>query len=75
MCGGIVEIEKILFYVFPMVARTVPRHSWQTEKSLFDDAIFPVPKCRREAKLLVIVGEAKNPILAPSMRVRARVIV
>jgi hypothetical protein len=40
----------------------------ESEQTLFQDRIATVPECRREAENLPIVADARESVLAPSIR-------
>ena len=58
-----VEIEVILLDIFAVVAFTVG----QAEQALLDDRVIAVPQGKREAKLLTVIGNAGDPVLAPAI--------
>src|SRR4029453_5592030 len=47
----------------------------QPEQPLLEDGILAIPQGQREAERLLIVGDAGQPVLAPPIRARARVVV
>ena len=47
----------------------------QPERPLLEDRVTPVPKGQREAQPLLDVTKAGEPVLAPAVRARARVVV
>ena len=47
----------------------------QAEEPLFEDGVLPVPEGQREAKPLLIVGDAGQAVLPPAVGARAGLIV
>ena len=71
MGGRGVEIEVVLLDVFAVVAL----RAGQPEETLFEDGVAPVPEGQRETEPLVVVRDTSQPVLAPAVSARARVIV
>ncbi len=66
-----VEVEVILFDVLAVVAFAVG----QSKQPLFENRIPAVPEGQGKAKLLLVVGNACQTILAPAIRPRTGMIV
>src|SRR6185369_9815570 len=66
-----VEVEVVLLDVLAMVPLTVG----EAEQSLLQDRVAAVPESQREAQELLVVGNAAQPIFAPAVGARARVVV
>src|SRR5262249_13843761 len=68
---GAVEVEVVLLHVLAVVALAVG----QPEQPLFQDRILPVPQRQGEAEPLLVVGDARQAVLAPAVGSGARVVV
>ncbi len=66
-----VEVEVVLLDVLAVVALAVG----QPEQALLEDRVAPVPQGEREAKHLVVVADAGQPVLAPAVGARTRLVV
>ena len=66
-----VEVEPVLLDVLAVVALAVG----QPEHPLLEDRILPVPQGEREAEPLLIVADAGDAVLTPSIRARAGMVV
>src|SRR5271165_191621 len=66
-----VEVEVIFLHVLAAVAL----RSGQTEGALLQDGIAAVPQRQRKAEALLIVADAAETVLAPTIGPRARLIV
>ena len=66
-----VEVEVVLLDVLAVVALAVG----QSEQALLQDGVALVPERQREAQPLLVVGEAAEPVLAPPVGSRARLVV
>src|SRR5262249_15887823 len=62
-----IEVEVIFLDVFPVVGLAVG----ETEKAFLEDRVLAVPECERKAKMLLIVGESRQTVLAPVIGARA----
>src|SRR5262249_27375489 len=71
VCGSVIEIEVIFLYVLTVIALA----RGQAEHPLFQDGIFAVPERHREAQQLITVTDAGDSILAPAIRLAARLVV
>ena len=71
MSRGGIEIVVALFDVFPVVA-LVPS---ETEEALFENGILAIPQRRGKAQSAFAIGPPIEPVLAPAVNTRARVIV
>ena len=67
----VVEVEVVLLHVLAVIA-LVAR---EAEHALLEDRVGAVPERECEAKLLVLVADARDAVLAPAVGARARVIV
>ena len=71
-CVGVrVEVEVVLLDVLAVVALAVG----QPEQPLLEDRVLAVPQRQREAQPLLVVGDAGEPVLAPAVGARARLVV
>ncbi len=68
---SVVEIEVVLLHVLGVVAFGAA----QPEQPFLEDRVAAVPEGDGEAQPLVVVADAADPILAPAIRARARVVV
>ena len=66
-----VDVEPVLLDVLAVVALGVR----QPEHPLLEDRVGAVPQREREAQPLLVVGHAGDPVLAPAVGARARVVV
>ena len=66
-----VEVEPVLLDVLAVVALAVG----EAEHPLLQDRIGAVPQREREAQPLALVADAGDPVLAPAVGPRARVLV
>ena len=66
-----VEVEVVLLDILPVVALAVG----EPEQTFFQDRILAVPQRRRKTQDLMVVAEAAEPVLAPMIGARARLIV
>ena len=66
-----VEVPPVLLGVLAVVALV----SGQAEDPLLQDRVAAVPEREREAEPLLDVRETGQPVLAPAIRARARVVV
>ena len=71
MAGHAIEIVVELLDVFAVVALGVG----QAEQTFLQDRVAAVPHRQGQAQQLPVVGEPGDPVLAPSVRAAARVIV
>ena len=68
---GAVQVEPVLLDVLPMIALAVG----QPEHPLLENRVGAVPQRQRQAQPLAIVTDAGDPILAPPISARARLVV
>src|SRR5262249_26527712 len=68
--GGAVDVEVILLHIFAVIALTIR----QTEQALFEDGIAAIPKSDREAKLLLVIRDARQSVFSPAIGARARLV-
>ncbi len=68
-CG--VKIVVVLFDILPVVAL----FSGETEEPLFQNGVAPIPHGKRQAEVLVAVGDPADPILTPAVGAASRVVV
>ena len=61
MRGGGVEIVINLFHVLAVI----PLPVGQTKESLLENGVAPIPEGERQAKVLLIIRPARNPIFTP----------
>src|SRR5687767_12797143 len=66
-----VDVEVVLLHVLAVIALAVG----QPEQPLLEDGVTSVPECERKAQALLVVGDAPEAVLAPSVRARARMLV
>src|SRR6266513_215302 len=66
-----VEIEAVLLYIFTVVSFAVR----QSEKAFLQDGVFAVPQAQGKAKILLVVGNACEPVFSSAIRSRPRLIV
>ena len=66
-----VEVEIVFLHVLAVIALAVG----QAEQALLEDRVLAVPEREREAEPLLVVGDAGQPVLAPVIRPRARLVV
>src|SRR5262249_24440833 len=66
-----VEVEVVLLSVLAVIS-LVPG---ETEETLLQDGVAPVPERQGEAEPSVVVGNPGDPVFAPPVRPRPRVIV
>src|SRR5215469_12940390 len=67
MSGRAIEVKVVFFNIFTVIAFTVR----EPKQSLFEYWIGAVPKRYGEAEKLLVVGEARQPILAPPVGTRS----
>jgi len=65
------RIEVVLLYIFTVVSFAVR----QSEKAFLQDWSFAVPQAQGKAKILLVVGNACEPVFSPAIRSRPRLIV
>ena len=65
-----VEVEVVLLYILSVIAFAVG----QAEKPLLEDGILAVPERQRKAEALLVVGNADEPVLAPAVSARSRLV-
>jgi len=58
-----VEVEVVLLHVLAMVRLAVG----QAEQPFLEDGVLPVPQGQAETELLLVVGDARDAILAPAV--------
>jgi len=68
--GGVVEVKPVLLDVLAVVALPVG----ESKEPLLDDRIRSVPQGEGKAQALAPVADARDSILAPAIRARARVV-
>ena len=66
-----VEVEVVLFDVLAVIAFAVR----ETEEAFFQDRIFAIPERERETQKLLVVAEAGQAVLSPSVGAGACLIV
>src|SRR5207247_2810553 len=66
-----IEIEVVLLHVLAVVRLAVG----EAEQPFLDDGILSVPQRYREAEPLLVVGDAREAVLAPAVGARPRLIV
>src|ERR1035438_6029581 len=71
MCGRGVEVEVALFHVLPVI----PLRAGETEEALLQHRVFAVPKRQREAEPALAIGDAEQPVLAPTIGAAAGMVV
>ena len=71
VCGRGVEIEVAFLDVLAVIALV----AGQAEEPLLEDGIPPVPEGEGEAETLMVIRDPEQPILAPPIDARARMIV
>ena len=69
--GRGVQVEPVLLRVLAVVALAVG----QAEHPLLEDRVGAVPQPERQAQALALVADAGDPVLAPAVRARARLVV
>jgi hypothetical protein len=69
--GRAVEVEPVLLDVLAVVALAVG----QAEHPLLEDRVGAVPERERETQPLALVADAGDPVLAPAVGARARLVV
>src|SRR5262249_4114090 len=69
--GRRVEVEVVLLHVLAVISLGVGK----AEEPLLDDGVAAVPEGEREAEPLVVVGDAREAVLAPVVGARARLVV
>ena len=67
----VVDVEPVLLDVLAVIALAVG----QPEHPLLEDRVRAVPQRECEAEALAVVGHAGDPVLAPAVGARARVVV
>ena len=68
---SVIEIEVVFLHVLAVVALAVG----QTEEAFFQDRVPAVPQRERETEDLVIIGDACQPVFAPVIGARSRLVV
>ena len=63
MCRRAVEVEVIFFDVLAVVAFAV----CEPEEPLLEDRVFSVPEGERKAEELLVIGNPRQPVLAPAI--------
>src|ERR1035441_2892941 len=58
-----VEIEILLLHIFAVVSL----FPGETKETLFEDRVLAVPEGQRETKAAFPVGDAKQPVFAPTI--------
>jgi hypothetical protein len=66
-----VEVEVVLLHVLAVIAFAVR----ETEETLLEDRILPVPEREPEAQELPVVGDPRKAVFAPTVRARPGLIV
>src|SRR4029077_19378725 len=69
--GHRVQVPPVLLDVLAVVALAVG----QPEHPLLEDRVLAVPQRERQAQPLLIVGDARDSVLAPAVRPRTRLVV
>ena len=70
MRGGGVEVVINLFHVLAVIPLPVR----QTKESLLENGVAPIPEGERQAKVLLIIRPARDPIFTPPISPTAGVI-
>ena len=70
MRRGAVQVEVVFLDVFAVVTLAVG----QPKEPFFQDRVPAVPKRQGKAKLLVIVGNSRQPVFTPAVGARPRLI-
>jgi hypothetical protein len=68
---GVVEIVVVFFDIFSVIAFGV----CESKEPLFQDWILEVPHSDRKAERLLVIRNAGDAVLTPSIRTRTRLIV
>jgi hypothetical protein len=71
MGGRTVEVEVVLLDVFAVVALAV----CQPEQAFLEDRVLAVPQSQGEAESLLVIGNAGQAVLAPTVSARAGLVV
>src|SRR4029453_3271462 len=66
-----VEVEVVLLHVLAVISLVAA----EAEEALLQDGVAAVPERQGEAEPSVVVGDPGDPVLAPAVRPRPRVIV
>jgi hypothetical protein len=66
-----VQVPPVLLDVLAVVALV----TGEAEGTLLEDRVAAVPERERQAQQLVLVADAAEPVLAPAVRPRSRVVV
>src|SRR6185503_14865072 len=66
-----IEIEVVFLDVLPVI----PLAIGETEQSFLENRVLPIPERYRKAEALAVVANPGEPILAPAIGSRARLIV
>src|SRR5688572_5345777 len=66
-----VEVEVVFLHVLAMIAFAVR----EAEQPLLDDGIAAVPERHCEAEALMVIADPGEPVLAPAVGARARMVV
>ncbi len=69
--GRRVEEEVVLLEILAVV----PLDVREAERALLEDRVALVPQCEPEAEELLLVADAREPVLAPAVRARAGLVV
>src|SRR6516162_8786198 len=70
MRGSRIQVIIEFFDVFAVVSFVVG----QTEEPLFENRIMAVPQCQSQTEPLVVIANARNAVLPPSISSAARVV-
>src|SRR5262249_20851299 len=68
---GRVEVPPLLLDVLAVV----PLRAGQAERALLQDRVAAVPERERETEVLPVVADAREAVLVPAVRARARMVV
>ena len=66
-----VDVEVVLLDVLAVIALAVG----ETEETFLQDRVALVPQRQREAQALLVVGDAAQPVFAPTIGARSRLVV
>src|SRR5215471_10799678 len=61
-----IKVEVVFFYVLTMVPFTIR----EPEQALLENGVIPVPERQGKAESLLIVGDPRQTVLAPTIRTR-----
>ena len=70
MRGRAVEVEVVLLDILAVVRLAVG----EPEQALFQDRVALVPQRQRKAEPLLVIAESPEPVLAPPVGARARLV-